>query len=45
MAQVGDKSGSYGDLQEIYRVNTAGGNPPATCAGMPATFEVEYAAE
>lgn len=37
--------GATGNLQEIYRVNTAGGNPPATCAGMPATFEVEYAAE
>jgi len=37
--------GATGNLEEIYRVNTAGGNPPATCAGMPATFEVEYAAE
>jgi hypothetical protein len=37
--------GTTGNLEEIYRVNTAGGNPPATCAGMPATFEVEYAAE
>lgn len=34
-----------GNLQEVYRVNTAGGNPPATCAGMPETFEVQYAAE
>lgn len=32
-------------LQEVYRVNTAGGQPPATCAGMPASFEVQYAAE
>jgi hypothetical protein len=39
------KDGATGDLEEIYRVNTAGGNPPATCAGMPATFEVQYAAE
>ncbi|KAG0651862.1 hypothetical protein D0Z07_1298 [Hyphodiscus hymeniophilus] len=37
--------GATGGLEEIYRVNTAGGNPPATCAGMPATFEVQYAAE
>jgi len=37
--------GATGNLEEIYRVNTAGGNPPATCAGMPAAFEVEYASE
>lgn len=34
-----------GGVKEIYRVNTAGGSPPATCSGMPATFEVQYAAE
>jgi hypothetical protein len=35
-----------GGLQEVYRVGTAGGSAPATCAGMPAgTFEVQYAAE
>lgn len=39
------RSGATGNLEEVYRVNTAGGNPPATCAGMPATFEVQYAAE
>ena len=39
------QSGSTGDLQEVYRVNTAGGSAPATCAGMPATFEVQYAAQ
>jgi hypothetical protein len=33
------------NLKEVYRVNTAGGNRPATCAGMPPTFEVQYAAE
>lgn len=37
--------GATGNLEEVYRVNTAGGNPPATCAGMPAAFEVEYASE
>lgn len=36
---------STGNLQEVYRLNTAGGNPPKTCNGMPAAFEVEYAAE
>jgi hypothetical protein len=30
---------------EVYRVNTAGGNPPATCAGMPEFFEVQYSAD
>jgi len=39
------RDGATGDLQEIYRVNTAGGNPPATCVGSPAAFEVQYAAE
>ncbi|KAL8653263.1 MAG: hypothetical protein Q9226_003920 [Calogaya cf. arnoldii] len=32
-------------VQEIYRVNTAGGSPPKTCDGMKKEFEVEYAAE
>ncbi|KAF2769134.1 hypothetical protein EJ03DRAFT_327723 [Teratosphaeria nubilosa] len=32
-------------LQEVYRLNTAGGMQPKTCAGMAAEFEVEYAAE
>lgn len=39
------REGATGNLEEVYRVNTAGGNPPATCAGMPAIFEVQYAAE
>ncbi|KFY25616.1 hypothetical protein V493_04559 [Pseudogymnoascus sp. VKM F-4281 (FW-2241)] len=37
--------GATGNLESVYRLNTAGGKPPATCDGMPATFEVEYAAE
>lgn len=32
-------------LKEVYRVNTAGGNPPKGCTGMAAQFEVQYAAE
>jgi hypothetical protein len=32
-------------LSEVYRVNTAGGQPPKTCAGMASKFEVQYAAE
>jgi hypothetical protein len=39
------EAGATGNLEEVYRINTAGGNPPATCAGMPDAFEVEYAAE
>jgi len=39
------RDGATGNLQEVYRLNTAGGNPPSTCAGMPATFEVQYSAE
>ena len=34
-----------GSWKEVYRLNTAGGNPPETCDGMSATFEVQYAAE
>lgn len=37
--------GATGNLQEVYRVNTAGGQPPATCAGINGAFEVQYAAE
>ena len=32
-------------LQQVFRVETAGGSSPATCEGQPATFQVEYAAE
>ncbi|KAK8101212.1 hypothetical protein PG999_011586 [Apiospora kogelbergensis] len=39
------KDGATGDLQEVYRVGTAGGSSPATCQGMPASFEVQYSAE
>ena len=36
---------SQGGIDTVYRVETAGGNKPATCQGMPATFEVKYAAQ
>ncbi|KAG9239245.1 hypothetical protein BJ875DRAFT_220747 [Amylocarpus encephaloides] len=39
------RSGATGGLQEVYRVNTAGGSPPKICEGMPATFEIQYSAE
>ena len=37
--------GATGGLQEVYRVETAGGSPPASCQGMPDAFQVQYAAE
>jgi hypothetical protein len=38
------RSTTEGDIKAVYRLNTAGGSPPATCANMPAAFSVEYAA-
>ena len=32
-------------FKAVYRLNTQGGDPPATCTGMPASFDVQYAAE
>ncbi|KAF2396041.1 hypothetical protein EJ06DRAFT_500937 [Trichodelitschia bisporula] len=32
-------------ISEVYRVNTAGGQPPPTCEGQKPAFEVQYAAE
>ncbi|CAI6336491.1 unnamed protein product [Periconia digitata] len=36
--------GTAGDWKEVYRVDTAGGVAPKTCANIEGTFEVEYAA-
>lgn len=36
--------GTAGSWKEIYRVDTAGGVAPKTCADYAGTFEVEYAA-
>ncbi|KAI0169498.1 hypothetical protein GGR52DRAFT_469784 [Hypoxylon sp. FL1284] len=43
--QLKTHTGSTGNLQEVYRIETAGGSAPATCAGQPAAFEVQYAAQ
>ncbi|PBP28878.1 malate dehydrogenase [Diplocarpon rosae] len=43
--KLSTRSGATGGLSEVYRVNTAGGNPPTSCIGQPAAFEVQYAAE
>lgn len=34
-----------GDYKEVYRVHTAGGMAPKTCAGAQAAFSVEYSAQ
>jgi hypothetical protein len=34
-----------GDVRAVYRVNTAGGNPPTTCESRDAVFSVQYATE
>ncbi len=34
---------TFGGIDTVYRVVTAGGRPPANCAGSPSSFEVEYA--
>ncbi|CAK7264072.1 hypothetical protein SEPCBS57363_000885 [Sporothrix epigloea] len=39
------KAGATGGLQEAYRLQTMGGSAPSTCAGMPAAFTVQYAAQ
>jgi len=36
---------TVGNVKAVYRLNTAGGNPPKTCKSSPAVFSVEYAAE
>lgn len=36
---------SLGGIDTVYRLETAGGSPPATCKGKPASFEVKYAAQ
>ncbi|MCJ1288969.1 hypothetical protein MMC34_000500 [Xylographa carneopallida] len=40
-----EAQGEVGSIAEIYRLNTAGGTPPANCSGMAAEFNVQYAAE
>ncbi|TGO16521.1 hypothetical protein BTUL_0027g00510 [Botrytis tulipae] len=40
------RDGATGGLSEVYRVNTAGGNPPITCQdNLSSSFDVQYAAE
>jgi hypothetical protein len=39
------RNGATGGLQEVFRVETAGGSAPAVCGGMPASFEVQYSAQ
>lgn len=39
------KSAAGCTISEVYRLNTAGGIPPATCDGQPAHIQVQYSAE
>lgn len=39
------KGASQGGVDTVYRVETAGGNKPATCKGMKKSWEVKYAAQ
>ncbi|OLN97425.1 hypothetical protein CCHL11_01193 [Colletotrichum chlorophyti] len=34
-----------GGVQEVYRIHTVGGSPPASCVDQPAAFEIEYATQ
>ena len=43
--QLSAREGATGKLEEVYRVETAGGSSPDTCEGMPASFEVQYSAQ
>ena len=36
--------GTVGNYKSVYRVDTAAGSPPKTCKGMPAAFQIQYAA-
>lgn len=42
--KLGDKGTSVG-LKEAYRVETAGGKPPASCEGQEPVITVEYATQ
>ena len=43
-ADTGYRNGSQ-PLKEVYRVQTAGGDPPKTCLGQESHFQVPYAAQ
>ncbi|TID18022.1 hypothetical protein E6O75_ATG10667 [Venturia nashicola] len=43
--KLSSKSRDGCTISEVYRLNTKGGQPPATCKGMGSTFTVQYAAE
>ena len=36
---------SQGGIDTVYRIETAGGNKPATCKGQKPAFEVKYSAQ
>ncbi|EXJ95096.1 hypothetical protein A1O1_00215 [Capronia coronata CBS 617.96] len=38
------RSTTVGDIKAIYRLSTAGGSPPPSCADQPSTISVDYSA-
>ncbi|KAK5554981.1 hypothetical protein LTR46_007185 [Exophiala xenobiotica] len=38
------RADTVSDVKAVYRLNTAGGSPPATCQGQPSAFSVDYSA-
>lgn len=38
-------TGTTDNFTAVYRVNTAGGAAPPTCAGLPAAFQVQYSGQ
>jgi hypothetical protein len=43
--QLTDAGNSQGGINTVYRIETAGGKAPKTCAGKAAHFEMPYAAQ
>jgi hypothetical protein len=39
------RQGATEGLREVFRVETVGGSPPASCAGMPEKFAVQYSTQ
>ena len=43
--QLVKAAGTTGPIEAIYRLQTVGGSPPATCDGQPGLISVQYAAQ
>lgn len=42
---LGQKQNTTGNVKSVYRLNTAGGNPPATCEDVDGEITIDYAAQ